>query len=64
MNGLKDHEIRELINYVEKDVSEWITRNIGVKIPNFKLHQCFRNVISSSVVKFFTKNNLRIDWKD
>jgi hypothetical protein len=64
MNGLKDHQIRELVNYTEKEVSVWISKNIGIKIPGFKLHQCFRNVIHDSIVGYLKQNDLRLDWKE
>jgi len=51
--GLKDHEIRELVNALNNELRANL---IGYKLP-----QCLRVMISSIVVKFLIENKLKID---
>ena len=51
VNGLKDYQIAELTNHVTHDLK------ILIK------HQCLREMISQSVIRYLEDNNLRIDKK-
>lgn len=51
-HGLKDREIRELINHVYKGIEK--------QLKFYKLPQCLRRIVHDLVLEFLTENNLRI----
>ena len=52
IDGLKDHQIALLVNSLRESLSHLIP------------HQCLRELIQQSVVKYLEDNNLRIDKKE
>lgn len=52
-HGLKDHEIRELVNH--------ITNGLVNKLSGYKLPQCLRTIIHDLVVNYLITHDLKLD---